>query len=243
MAFFDINHLNSGYPKAFHLKDVTFSLSKGVFAGVIGPNGSGKSTLLKAITQEINIQPKTIFLNGIDVSIMSPVEKAQQIAVVSQFNEPLDISVEDYVLLGRMPYKSRFQFFETERDFDIARKNMELTGVSHLKNQMFSHLSGGEQQLVSLAKALTQEPQLLLLDEPTAHLDITHQVQVLNLIQQLSEQLDLTILMIIHDLNLAGEYCDQLIMMKNGSIYDNGLPQAVLTYKNIEKKHKILVLI
>lgn len=235
MSFFSIKQLNTGYPKAFHLQDVSFGIQKGVFAGVIGPNGSGKSTLLKSIVGELKLPQNHVFLDAKDLSKLSDRERARNIAVVSQFNTPVDISVQDYVLLGRLPYKSKFQFFEIEEDYTIANKFMTLTGVEHLKDKHFSHLSGGEQQLVSLAKALTQEPKLLLLDEPTSHLDISHQVQVLNLIQRLSMSLNLTVLMIIHDLNLASEYCDHLIMMKNGRVYGEGLPQDVLNYQTVEE--------
>jgi iron complex transport system ATP-binding protein len=118
---------------------------------------------------------------------------------------------------------------------------MNLTDVSHLRNKYLTQLSGGERQLVAITRALVQEPELLLLDEPTSHLDITHQVQVLNLVQQLNEQLGLTVLMIIHDLNLAGEYCDQLVLISNGSIHIKGKPEEVLTFKNIEEVYKTVV--
>src|SRR5690554_7187190 len=134
--------------------------------------------------------------------------KARRIAVVSQFVDAADISVEDYVLLGRLPYRAPFQFFEPQRDVLLARKYMRLTGIWKHRKKYLSQLSGGEQQLAAIAQALTQEPELLLLDEPTSHLDITHQVQVLNLIQRLNKELKLTVLMIIHDLNLAAEYCN-----------------------------------
>ncbi len=119
---------------------------------------------------------------------------------------------------------------------------MELTDVIPLKDKFVNALSGGEQQLAGIARALTQEPELLLLDEPTSHLDITHQVQILNLIRRLSNELGLTVLMIIHDLNLAGEYCDSLIMMQNGRLRKKGLPHEVLNYKDIEAVYDTVVI-
>jgi iron complex transport system ATP-binding protein len=176
MDFLKINKLSCGYPKYFHLNKVSFSIAKGQFSGIIGPNGSGKSTLLKGITGELNITLNQIFLNNQDLSELSNNERAKKIAIVTQFSEPLDITVEEYVLMGRIPYRKKFQFFESDDDHKISNKYIELTGISHLRKKKFSALSGGEQQLVSIAKALTQEPELLLLDEPTSHLDISHQV-------------------------------------------------------------------
>jgi iron complex transport system ATP-binding protein len=151
------------------------------------------------------------------------------------------MTVEEYVLMGRIPYRKSFQFFETKEDIEIAHKYMKLTGVLVMKDKFMNALSGGEQQLAAIARALTQEPQLLLLDEPTSHLDITHQVQILNLIRRLSRNLGLTVLMIIHDLNLAGEYCDSLIMMQNGTIRKKGLPVEVLNYADIEAVYETIV--
>jgi iron complex transport system ATP-binding protein len=169
-------------------------------------------------------------------------EKAQNIAVVTQNIEAGNMSVEEYVLMGRFPYRKNFQFFETKEDLEIADKYISLTGVSHLREKNMNSLSGGEQQLAGIARALAQEPQLLLLDEPTSHLDITHQVQILNLIRRLSETLGLTVLMIIHDLNLAGEYCDSLLMMQDGSLRLKGTPHEVLNYKDIEAVYNTVVI-
>jgi len=119
---------------------------------------------------------------------------------------------------------------------------MKLTDVYRHKDKPMTELSGGEQQLAAIARALTQEPQLLLLDEPTSHLDISHQVQILNLIQQLNQQLNLTVLIIIHDLNLAGEYCDYLVMMNNGGIHIKGTPHEVLNYQTIEAVYNTVVI-
>ena len=119
---------------------------------------------------------------------------------------------------------------------------MKLTNIWRLRDKMMNEISGGEQQLAGIARALTQEPQLLLLDEPTAHLDITHQVQVLDLLQKLNKELKLSVLMNIHDLNLAGEYCDYIIMLKNGKVHSQGEPSAVLNYKNIEEVYNTVVI-
>jgi iron complex transport system ATP-binding protein len=181
-------------------------------------------------------------LNGVSIQKMNLKEKAQNIAVVTQNIEVGNMTVEEYVLMGRMPYRKQFQFFETANDIAVADKYIKLTGISELRDKNMNALSGGEQQLAGIARALTQEPQLLLLDEPTSHLDITHQVQILNLIRRLSDELKLTVLMIIHDLNLAGEYCDSLVMMQKGTLRKKGTPHEVLNYMDIEAVYDTVVI-
>lgn len=217
-------------------------MHRGMFAGIIGPNGSGKTTLFRGLSREIPVGRGTVFVDGQDFRAMTLREKAKNVAVVSQFSDAPDLSVEDYVLMGRIPYRQPFQFFETKYDFEIAHEYMHLTDVYRLRGKLMSQLSGGEQQLAAIARALTQQPKLLLLDEPTSHLDISHAVQVLNLIQSLSAKLGLTVLMIIHDLNLAGEYCDYLLMMNQGQLYRQGLPAEVLTYDAIEEVYRTVVI-
>ena len=239
--FLNIDNFSCGYPSKFELESISFGIAKGDFVGIIGPNGSGKTTLFKGISGELPPLDGIVKLNGQDLQKMSLKEKARNLAVVTQNIEVGSMTVEEYVLMGRIPYHRQFQFFETKEDFEIAEKYMKLTGVDRLKGKFMNALSGGEQQLAGIARALTQEPQLLLLDEPTSHLDITHQVQILNLIRRLSRELGLTVLMIIHDLNLAGEYCDSLVMMQKGSMRKKGLPDEVLNYADIEAVYSTVV--
>lgn len=241
--FFQITNFSCGYPGKFILEDINFSVAKGDFVGIIGPNGSGKTTLFRGISGELSPLKGKMELNGLDTQKMDLKRRAQNIAIVTQTIEIGSMTVEEYVLMGRIPYHKQFQFFETKEDFAIAEKYMKLTGVDRLKGKYMNALSGGEQQLAGIARALTQEPDLLLLDEPTSHLDITHQVQTLNLIRRLSRELGLTVLMIIHDLNLAGEYCDSLIMMQQGNIRKKGLPTEVLNYKDIEAVYETVVVV
>jgi iron complex transport system ATP-binding protein len=237
----DIQSFSCGYGSVFSLSDIDFKLPHGCFAGIIGPNGSGKTTLFRGITTELATRSGSIKVNEKDLKNLTFKEKAQNIAVVTQTIESAYIKVEDYVLMGRLPYQGRFTFFESKIDYEIAEKYMRLTHVWHLKDKLMTEISGGEQQLAGIARALTQEPKLLLLDEPTAHLDISHQVQVLNLIQELNKELKLTVLMNIHDLNLAGEYCDYLIMLKNGKVHTQGAPEEVLNYQYIEEVYDTVV--
>lgn len=237
-----VEGLKCGYGNKFHISDISFRVEKGGFTGIIGPNGSGKTTLFRGITTELEIKEGTVLLSGENLTHMSQRARAQKIAIVTQEIEKASIKVEDYVLMGRLPYRSTFQFFETQEDYDIAHKYLKLTNVYRLKDKYMYQLSGGEKQLAAIARALTQEPRLLLLDEPTSHLDITHQVQVLNLIQRLNCELGLTVLMIIHDLNLAGEYCDNLVMMNNGKVHTAGRPEEVLNYQIIEEVYDTVVI-
>ena len=236
----NIQNLCCGYPK-FQLSGINIDVPKGSFAGIIGPNGSGKTTLFRAITGTLNIKSGKILMGDQDLRSLAPRQRAQRIAIVSQFIEAADMSVEDYVLMGRIPYHSRFNFFESDEDFRIARNYMEMTDTWRFKDQLMSELSGGEQQLAGIARALTQQPELLLLDEPTSHLDITHQVHILNVLQQLNQEMGLAVLMVIHDLNLASEYCDRLILVNQGKIHTQGKPEEVLTYQNIEDVYKTVV--
>lgn len=242
-AFLEVKNFSCGYRDKFVLQDIGFTIDKGSMFGIIGPNGSGKTTLFKGITGELKTYAGDVILSNKTVRKMGHRERARSIAVVAQHIHATDITVEDYVLMGRLPHREQFQLFESTEDYRIAHHYMQLTNVYHLKDTFMSRISGGEQQLSNIARALTQQPDLLLLDEPTSHLDITHQVQILNLIQRLNEETNLTVLMIIHDLNLAGEYCDYLLMLNNGRMFKQGLPDEVLNYQVIEDGYNTLVVV
>lgn len=242
MVQIKIQRLECGYADGFHLGPVDMEIRKGSFTGIIGPNGSGKSTLFKCLTGDLKLQKGTIELLNKELSLYTLKERARKISIVTQFCELAPITVEEYVLMGRMPYRKMFQFYNSVRDQEVADFYIRLTGIEHLRHKRITELSGGEQQMASIALALTQEPQILLLDEATSHLDITHQIRILNLLQKLNEETGLTIVMIIHDLNMASEYCSDLFMMRKGGLYTSGIPQEVLTYENIEQVYKTVVL-
>lgn len=241
--FLDIQNLSCGYGSGFRVRGINLSLAEGSFAGIIGPNGSGKTTLFRGISGTLPLKEGHILLEESDLSELTWREKARKLAVVSQFSEAAELSVEEYVLMGRLPYRNRFQFFDKKEDIEIAHHYMHLTNTYRLRDKSMAELSGGERQMAHIASALSQHPRLLLLDEPTSHLDITHQMQFMNLIQRLNEEMKLTVMMIMHDLSLAAEYCDYLLMMKGGTVFCQGTPEEVMTYENIESVYDTVVIV
>jgi len=229
-----VENVSSGYGGELILRNVDFRVCQGELMGIIGPNGSGKSTLLRTVSRILRPRQGRIHLDGKDIGGMSHREFARKVSVVSQSPESAEMRVREYILLGRLPYFGKYQFFETDHDEALVERYMELTHVSRFKNSMMSEISGGERQLASIARALVQEPELLLLDEPTSHLDITHQVQILELIRRLNRELGLTVLMVLHDLNLASAYSTRLLLMNRGSVFKVGSPEEVITYRIVE---------
>lgn len=239
----EIKDLTCGYDSRFFLRDINLRIDGGELVGIIGPNGSGKTTLLRAITRILKPKKGTITFEGKNIWQMGFKELARKIAVVSQDYEAGFMTVEEFVLLGRIPHYERFQFLETSKDIGTAQRCMSLTDTFKLKDRFMEQVSGGERQLALIARALAQEPKLLLLDEPTTHLDITHQVGILELIKKLNKELGLTVIMVLHDLNLASEYCERLILINEGRVHKIGQPQEVLDYRIIEEVYKTLVVV
>jgi len=238
----EINDLSCGYGKRVVLQGMSFVIKRGEFMGIIGPNGSGKTTLLRAITGFLRLFRGTISLEGRETKEMARRELAQELPVVTQSSEAAPpFSVEEFVLLGRIPYWGRFQLLETAKDVEKAERAMQLTGIAYARDCAIGELSSGEQQLVFLARALAQEPRLLLLDEPTAHLDIGHQGQIMDLLRQLNRGQTLTIAVVLHDLALASLYCQRLILLHQGRLRKIGTPKSVLTKGAIEKVYQTTV--
>jgi iron complex transport system ATP-binding protein len=232
---FKLLHLTCGYQSRFLLKDINLEFKKNEFTGLVGPNGSGKTTLLKALTKVLTPVSGMVQFEGKDLRAITPRELACKVAVVSQaYTLDINMKAEELVLLGRLPHRSTFQLFETRTDEARAHEAMVLTDTFKFKDRFLSELSGGERQLVFIASALAQEPQFLLLDEPTNHLDIAHQVQVLDLLKRLHQERGLSVILVLHDLNLASEYCDRLVLLNAGTVYKTGTPQEVLDYQTIE---------
>lgn len=244
MPIIQARDLTCGYDSGFILKDINFKAQEREFIGVIGPNGSGKTTLLRALTKVIRPQRGEIFYDGQNIEQLSLKELARKIALVSQIPDAeLKMDVEEFVLLGRIPYRKKWQILETKADKEAADMAMSLTGTLRFKERFVGSLSAGERQLVLVARALAQGPRLLFLDEPTSHLDIAHQVKILDLLKKLNQENGITIITVLHDLNLASEYCQQLVLLDNGKIFRRGVPDEVLTYQNIEEVYKTVVVV
>lgn len=243
MVVLKVHDIECSYGSARVLNGLTFSIERGSFTGVIGPNGSGKSTLLRCISRVLKPARGSVFLEGNNLYNLSFLEAARKMAVVPQdtaVNFPF--TVEEVVMMGRSPHLGRFQL-EGKRDFEVTSRVMELTNISYLADRLITAISGGERQKVIIAKALAQEPEVILLDEPTSHLDINHQVEILNLLQRLNREEGLTIISIFHDLNVAAQYCDRLILMQKGRIFAVGIPEKVLTADNIKSVYGADVLV
>src|SRR4030042_2014814 len=231
----DVNSISFRYHEDWVLQDVSFRVEKGEFLGVIGPNGSGKTTLLKILYHLLSPQRGEILLELVHMKKMSRSDIGKRIAVVAQETHLLfPFSVLEMVLMGRSPYLGHLMF-ESEKDLEIAKKAMEWTKILPFSERPIDELSGGERKRVFIARALAQEPEVILLDEPTANLDIHHQIDFLDLIHNLNREKGLTIAMASHDLNIASEYCDRLILLREGRIYKIGSPREVITRENIEE--------
>ena len=223
------------YTGGFALHHINLFVPGGQMAGLLGPNGSGKTTLLKLATGVLPLAEGDIYVGGVSLRKISRRAAAQRIAVVpQQFNIPFAYTVEEVVLLGRTPFIRGF-WSEDKRGRQMVSDALEITGMIDFRNRYFNELSGGERQKIVLAMALAQEPTLLLLDEPTTHLDISHQIEILELLRKLNREKKVTIIAAMHDLNLAALYFERLVLLGSGLIFADGSPDGVITAENIQK--------
>lgn len=236
-----IENLSFAYDEDLVLKNINLEFVKAGFTSIVGPNGSGKSTLLKQISGILKPGQGSLIINGINIEKINKKDIAKLMAVVPQ-NTALefDYKVMDVVLMGRYPYISRFKG-ETPKDREIAIQNMKYTNTYQFKDRSFNQLSGGERQRVILAQALTQQPKILLLDEPISHLDLQHQIEIMTLIKKLSMDQELTVVAVLHDLNIAAAYSDFIIMLKDGELSSQGTPVETFTTQNIRSVFNINV--
>lgn len=219
------------------LRDVSLTVEKGQILGILGPNGSGKSTLLRLLSGWLKPERGVVELWGEPLGRLGAREIATQIAVVPQETHvDFPFTVMEMVLMGRAPYLGGFAF-ESEADIACAREAMERMGVAHLARRMVQELSGGERQRVVLARALAQDTPVLLLDEPSAFLDLHHVVAIYDLLRDLAEE-GRSIVTVLHDLNLAALYCDRVVLLSQGRVFCAGTPEEVITYKNITEVYE-----
>ena len=238
-----VKDLFFSYGSSAILEGITLSLAEGDFAGIIGPNGSGKSTFLKTLAAVLRPRTGAIILDGADLKRWPRRELARRLAVVGQERGfGFNFLVEDVVAMGRYPYLDRFSSMR-ESDRRAVERAMHLTGCYDFREREIFSLSGGERQRVILARALAQETQCLLLDEPTSFLDIGYQVELLELLQSLNLREKRTIVVVMHELNLASRYCRKLFLLHQGKIYACGKPEEVITRANILDVYRTEVII
>jgi iron complex transport system ATP-binding protein len=239
MTILNVQQLSGGYGSEAIIKDVSFRVHKGELFGIIGPNGSGKTTLLKMMS---GVQPFTtgdIYVKGEPLKQYSTKQLAKVIAVLSQHSsESFSYSVKETVSLGRYAHQTGLFKEWSKEDEAIVQEVMDWTGVAIFQDQPIQLLSGGERQRVFLAQALAQEPEILLLDEPTNHLDLSYQKELLDLLKKWTRERSLTVVSIFHDLNLAGLYCDTLLLLERGKIKRYDKPNEVLKHEVIEDVYK-----
>jgi iron complex transport system ATP-binding protein len=235
MVVLTIDGIDCSYGSVNILTDINFAVNSGEFLGILGPNGSGKTTLLRSISRVLKPHKGTILIDDKDVYKLKTVEVAKQLAVVPQETPvTFDFTALEVVLMGRNPHMPRFKM-ESKKDLAIARNSMELTRTWEFADRPVTELSGGERQRVIIARALTQEPKILLLDEPTTHLDISNQLEIMDLIKHLCETKKLLIIAVFHDFNLAARYCESIILLKEGKIVAVGKANETLTSENVRK--------
>ena len=239
----EVKNISINYGECAVVEDVSFALEAGKIIALLGANGAGKTTLLKSLNRSLPTTKGAIWLEDKDVKKYSRCEIAGKIAVIAQENETkFPVSVLEFVLSGRFAHGSAFGW-ETERDLQIALDCLEQCDLTNYENRIMNKLSGGERQRVILSRALATEAEILLLDEPTTNLDLSHQALMLKLVRERCQIGDASAVIITHDLNLASEFADEIILLKNGKISAKGEPRKVLTEENLLKIFGVKVLL
>jgi iron complex transport system ATP-binding protein len=234
-----VNKLSFNYNGVPALKDVELKMGLGELLSIVGPNGSGKSTLLKCINRILKPKQNTVLIDGEDTSKIGLRELSKMMSYVPQNStNTFPFTVFDIVLMGRRPY---IQWGLGERDKEIVATTLDYLGIGKLAMRHFNELSGGEQQKVIIARALAQQPQILLLDEPTSNLDIKHQLEILCILRGLTQSKHCSVIVAMHDLNLASRFSDRMLMLKQGCIFAVGTPESVLTEEHVESVYGVKV--
>jgi len=237
-----VEHLSGGYEDVPIVKDISFTVEKGKILGILGPNGSGKSTLLKVMSGILPAVEGTISIDGQSILSYNARALAKKMAVLPQLHaNAFSNSVREAISLGRYPHQTGFFSSWSEQDEQAVQHAMLQTGIKRYEHTPMEFLSGGEQQRVFVAQALAQTAEILLLDEPTNHLDIAHQRQILDMVRQEAVECGLTVVMVLHDMNLASLYCDELLLMESGQMRALGAPHEVLIASQIEEIYQARV--
>ena len=233
-------NFSAGYDGNKFIESINFSLEKSEWVGIIGANGSGKSTFLKGISRIIDAYSGNVYLYGNDIHLSSSKEIARKVSVLPQQQKAnLPLTVYELVCLGRSPHKKWWELELNENDYKKVERSIDLTDMSTFKNKSIQSLSGGQRQRAYLALALAQDSKIILLDEPTTFLDIRYQLQFFELLKRLNKEEELSIITVIHDINLAARYCDRLAVMKEGELLGIDIPSKILTKEMMVKAFNV----
>src|SRR3989338_3668081 len=239
MIHFETQKLSYAFPQKKILDEISFTLPSQKITGILGPNGTGKTTLLKLLLGFLNPMAGKILLNHREMGSYPRKEIARHIAYVPQFsNLTFDLNVFEYVLLGRAPHLKGLGF-ESLKDIDCVKKTLQDLNIFHLKARFMHSLSGGEHQRVLIAKALCQNTEILILDEPTSHLDLKAALEILSLLKNLSQARKISILMVLHDPVQVSEFCDEVLFLNHGKIQAMGSVLQLMTEENLYKTFQV----
>jgi len=242
-ACYQLRDIGFRYARPWVLEGCSLDVRDGEILGVVGANGSGKTSLLKLMAGLLRPQKGLVCLHGSDVSALPPLDMARLVAMVPQESQVLfPFTVGELVLMGRFVHQ-RGWGWESEEDLRIARHAMRIMKVDHLAMRTFQALSGGERHRTVIARALAQQTSILLLDEPTAFLDLKHQIEIFAILKELNRERHVTVVLVSHDLNLASQHCDRLLLLHDGRPYQAGPPKDVLTVEHLRVAYGCDVLI
>jgi iron complex transport system ATP-binding protein len=243
MSIISAENINFSYTAKPVMANLSFTIDEAQIVAIIGPNGSGKTTLLKIINNTLAPDSGKMLIDGKDTGKWSQREIARKIAIVPQETAAIfPFYAEEIVLMGRFPHLNNYRF-EDKKDYRIVHEAMEKTDTLAVASRRFNELSAGERQRVLIARALAQEPKVLLLDESTVFLDLKHQAQFLALLRQLNTAQQLTVVFVTHDINLAAQNADRIILLDSGKIYAIGKPSEVISAANIKEVYDVDVLV
>lgn len=241
----ELNHISFAYQKDRPiLKNIDYSLIEGKVTTIIGPNGSGKSTLLGIMARHLRQDQGEVILDGKSIHLYKGKEFAKKVAIVNQHNSaPNDLTVETLLGYGRLPYRSFFSSPDKEKEDEVIDWALKVTNIAHKRRHKIDQLSGGERQRVWIAMSLAQQTPILFLDEPTTFLDVYHQYEILELVKEINEEHDITIVMVLHDINQAIKYSDEVVVMKQGRIFAKGDPNEIITADLMREVYGIEVMV
>lgn len=240
MMSLSVKHMSFSFGDVQVLKDISFDVAPGEFIGIMGPNGSGKTTLLRCVTKFLPSDGGMVLVGSKPLNDLTPAEMAKTFAVVPQSSATdFPFTVHDIVMMGRIPHIVSRLSGETRRDIDIVQQAMARTNTIQFAKRIFSELSGGERQRVIIARAIAQKPKVLLLDEPTVFLDISGQIEIMDLLKRLNREEGITIIAVLHDVNLAARYCNRIALLSQGRLEAIGAPKEVLSPETIQSVYGV----